>query len=124
MTLAYPDTIGVVTSGRSAPFKVVIPLEVCVLIPGQLYKKKLPPVATSTVVDFAAMHPADRLRTIRMGTSAPGGGPQLRSPVQEYSNSEFMLEAGMHVDANAITVPGRLLKVPGLQFGDRRVVRV
>ncbi|KAJ7470301.1 Piwi domain-containing protein [Mycena latifolia] len=113
--LQYPDTIGVVTSGKSAPFKVVIPLELCSMNPGQLYKKKLPPQATTAVVTFAAMRPADRLRMIRMGG---GGGPdQLRSPVQEYPNSEFMMDAGMRVDPNAITVQGRLLKVPSLVYG-------
>ncbi|KAJ7445725.1 argonaute-like protein [Mycena galericulata] len=117
ITLAYPDTIGVVTSGRGAPFKVVIPLELCTLLPGQLYKKKLPPDATATVVGFAAMPPADRLRTIRMGTSTPAARPgELFSPVQEYANSEFMHEAGMMVDQSAITVQGRMLKVPPLIY--------
>ncbi|KAJ7702329.1 Piwi domain-containing protein [Mycena rosella] len=113
--LRYPDTIGVVTSGRSAPFKVVIPLELCTMQGGQLYKKKLPPHATASVVSFAAMRPAERLRTIRTG------GGDLRSPVLEYAQSEFMQEAGMYVDPNAVTVPGRLLKVPALLYNQKRV---
>ncbi|KAJ6606523.1 argonaute-like protein [Mycena vulgaris] len=119
--LQYPDTIGVVTSGKSAPFKVVIPLELCTMLPGQLYKKKLPPHATATVVSFAAMRPADRLRTIKTGTSSNTGASQ-RSPILEYENSEFMIEAGMRVDPNPITVPGRLLKVPSLLYNQSRRV--
>ncbi|KAJ7090261.1 argonaute-like protein [Mycena belliarum] len=115
ITLRFPDMIGVLTSGKSAPFPVVIPLELCKLNPGQLYKKKLPPEATREVVSFAAVNPADRLRTIRQGA---GGRPdQLRSPVQEYAENQFMLEAGMRVDLNALTVPGRLLNVPRLVYG-------
>lgn len=115
ITLAFPDTIGVVTSGKGAPFKVVIPLELCTLLPGQLYKKKLPPDATATVVSFAAMPPAERLRTIRTGTSTPAArAGELLSPVQEYANSEFMADAGMNVGVDTITISGCMLKVPPL----------
>ncbi|KAJ7756889.1 argonaute-like protein [Mycena maculata] len=121
--LAFPDTIGVVTSGRGAPFKVVIPIELCTMLPGQLYKKKLPPDATATVVGFAAMRPADRLRTIRRGTSTSAARPgELLSPVQEYANSEFMVEAGMLVDQNTISISGRMLPVPSLIYNNRKQV--
>jgi eukaryotic translation initiation factor 2C len=117
ITLSYPDTIGIVTSGKGAPFKVVFPLELCALVPGQLYKKKLPPEATATVVGFAAMPPAQRLNMIRTG-----GGGQQRSPVQDYQNSEFMVDAGMTVDQNTIAVQGRLLTVPPLLYKNKQVV--
>ncbi|KAJ7168225.1 argonaute-like protein [Mycena crocata] len=115
--LAHPETIGVVTSGRGAPFQVVIPLELCAMLPGQLYKKKLPPDATAAVVSFSAMPPAQRLSTI----TASHGGAQ-HSPVRDYAHSEFLVDAGMVVDATAITVPGRLLQVPPLVYGGKRTV--
>jgi eukaryotic translation initiation factor 2C len=117
ITLSYPDTFGIVTSGKGAPFKVVFPLELCALVPGQLYKKKLPPEATATVVGFAAMPPAQRLNMIRTG-----GGGQQRSPVQDYQNSEFMVDAGMTVDQNTIAVQGRQLTVPPLLYKNKQVV--
>ncbi|KAJ7074247.1 ribonuclease H-like domain-containing protein [Mycena amicta] len=91
--LQYPRTVGVVTSGKSAPFKVVIPLELCSMVPGQPYKKKLPPDAGST-----------RLAKIT------GGAHGVSSPVQTYANSEFLAEAGVTVpplvyNSNKIVAP-------------------
>ncbi|KAJ6547086.1 ribonuclease H-like domain-containing protein [Mycena capillaripes] len=118
LTLAYPDTFGVVTSGKGAPFKVVIPLELCTMLPGQLYKKKLPPDATAAVVGFAAIPPANRLRTI---TSGAGG--EQRSPVQDFIRSEFMVDAGMQVEQTPITLTkARLLAVPPLLYGNQKQV--
>ncbi|KAJ7871432.1 argonaute-like protein [Mycena olivaceomarginata] len=116
LPLQFPDTIGVVTSGKGAPFKVVFPLEMCNLLPGQLYKKKLPPDATATVVSFAAMPPADRLRII-----TAGGGNQQRSPVQDYQHSEYLVDAGMQIDQTPTTIRGRLLNVPPLLYKDKQV---
>ncbi|KAF7338672.1 Argonaute-like protein [Mycena venus] len=116
ITLQYPDTIGVVTSGKGAPFKVVIPLELCNLVSGQLYKKKLPPDATATVVGFAAMPPRDRINII-----TTGGGGQQRSPVQDYQNSEFLVDAGMRIEQTAINVRGRMLSVPPLMYNQSTV---
>ncbi|KAJ6500478.1 argonaute-like protein [Mycena sanguinolenta] len=108
--LTYPGTIGVVTSGKGAPFKVVIPLELCALVPGQLYKKKLPPDATASVVGFAALAPAQRLSKI---TSGEG---QLRSPIQDYQNSEYLVEAGMKIGETPLSIRGRLLQAPPLLY--------
>lgn len=87
------------------------------MVPGQLYKKKLPPAATAEVVSFAAIHPEQRLKTI-----CSGGGGDQRSPVQDYNNSEFMVDAGMQVDQNAITVKGRLLTAPPLLYGNQKQI--
>ncbi|KAF7359349.1 Argonaute-like protein [Mycena sanguinolenta] len=108
--LTYPGTIGVVTSGKGAPFKVVIPLELCALVPGQLYKKKLPPDATASVVSFAALQPAQRLSKI---TSGEG---QLHSPIQDYKNSEYLADAGMQIGENPLSIRGRLLQPPPLLY--------
>ncbi|KAJ7771728.1 argonaute-like protein [Mycena metata] len=116
-TLRYPDTIGICTSGKSAPFEVIIPLELCEMVPGQLYKKKLPPDATAAVVGFAALNPAERLKKI-----LPGGSGQERSPVQDYSQSEYLIDAGMLVDQQAITLRAHLLKVPPVVYGQGKRV--
>ncbi|KAK7023946.1 Argonaute-like protein [Favolaschia claudopus] len=117
ITLRHPQTIGVVTSGKNAPFKVVLPLEVCALAPGQVYKKKLPPDATATVVGFAAMPPKERLRLI-----TTGGSTQQQSPIQDYDHSQYLLDAGMMVDKEAIHVRGRQLNVPTLQYNGKPLV--
>ncbi|KAJ7121276.1 hypothetical protein C8R43DRAFT_959621 [Mycena crocata] len=105
--LRYHQTIGVVTSGKSAPFMVVIPLELCEMIPGQLYKKKLPPKATPQLVKFATLKPDKRLQMICETPTAP---------VQNYASSEFMVDAGMFVDPRPITVQGRMLNTPSLVY--------
>ncbi|KAF8184911.1 Piwi domain-containing protein [Mycena galopus ATCC 62051] len=116
VTLTYPGTIGIVTSGKGAPFKVVVPLELCAMIPGQLYKKKLPPDATASVVSFAALKPDRRLRTI-----TSGNGGQQRSPVQDYQHSEYLVDAGMQIDQNPMTIRGRLLPPPPVVYQGRQV---
>ncbi|KAJ6618351.1 argonaute-like protein [Mycena sp. CBHHK59/15] len=125
ITLKYPDSIGICTSGKNAPFKVVVPLELCTFLPGQLYKRKLPSEQTAAVVGFATMRPGERLQTIRGGTTKPGAAPRpgdLLSPVQEYERSEFIADAGMVVNQNTITVPGKLLRVPSLMYGQNQKI--
>ncbi|KAJ7608108.1 argonaute-like protein [Mycena polygramma] len=109
ITLQYPNMIGVVTSPNSAPFKVVIPLELCTLVPGQQYKKKLPPEVTQDVRTFASLTPAKRLQMI-VGEGAP------RSPVQDYDMSEFLVDAGMQIEKRPLTIAGHLLPPPGLVY--------
>ncbi|KAJ7658359.1 argonaute-like protein [Mycena polygramma] len=109
ITLSYPNTIGVVTSGKGAPFKAVIPLELCMMVPGQLYKERLP--LSTSVVDFATVAPSERQRMI-----LTGGRAQTRSPVQDFQNSKFMVDAGMQVGQTALSVRGRLLPVPPLLY--------
>lgn len=53
----------------------VVPVEECVVLPGQLYKKKIPDHLTKAMVDFATVKPADRLRQI------VSGGMGMESPV-------------------------------------------
>ncbi|KAJ6448668.1 Piwi domain-containing protein [Mycena vitilis] len=109
ITLQYPNMIGVVTSPNSAPFKVVIPLELCTLVPGQQYKKKLPPEVTQDVRTFASLAPGKRLQII-VGEGAP------RSPVQDYDMSEFLVDAGMQIEKRPLTIAGHLLPPPGLVY--------
>jgi len=61
----FPLAIGVRVSPRNAPFKVIVPGELCDVLPGQLFKKKLPDVFTGEMVKFAAMRPSDRLDKIK-----------------------------------------------------------
>ncbi|KAJ7871472.1 Piwi domain-containing protein [Mycena olivaceomarginata] len=111
ITLQHPGTFGVRISGRSAPFPVIVPAELCKVIAGQLYKKRLPSSVTSTVVDFATQRPQDRLRTITHGTSAG-----VQSPIHGYHTSEFLSDAGMEIGMNPITLKAKLLPHPRMEF--------
>lgn len=60
--LEFPSIIGVFVAARTR--KVVIPIEICNVLPGQLYKKKLDASMTRKAVEFSIMSPADRLKRI------------------------------------------------------------
>ena len=50
----------------------LIPLELCIVPPGQIMRKQVPPEKTKSVLDFATKKPADRLRSITSGLEVRG----------------------------------------------------
>ncbi|PPQ66044.1 hypothetical protein CVT26_010800 [Gymnopilus dilepis] len=100
--IRYPTILGVKLS-KNLKKPDVVPLELCTIKPGQLYKKKLPEEYTSDMVRFATMKPYQRRQRIEDG-------------VQRYRNSEFVVESGMVVNTRAIGVDAKLLKVPDVLF--------
>ncbi|KAF5387039.1 hypothetical protein D9615_001654 [Tricholomella constricta] len=117
MTLKFPNIIGVRLSGKKATFPVVVPAELCTILPGQLYTKRLPDHLTKVMVDFATIKPNDRLRQIESGETG------LESPVNGYAKSEFLVEAGMVIETRPITIKGKLLDTPNLWYGEKRQVK-
>ncbi|KAJ7632197.1 argonaute-like protein [Roridomyces roridus] len=113
--LQHPDSIGIVVTGKNAPRVDIRPLELCFILPGQRYKAKLPAEGTAAAVAYSAMKPAERLQLVQSGKNA------TVSPVQEYRNSEFLNVAGMVVDTHAISVQGKMLRVPSLLYGNKKV---
>jgi hypothetical protein len=69
--IRYPDIFGVNISGKKNPHPSVIPAELCQVIPGQLYKRKVPEYLTAKVVDFAKIKPQDRFRKISQSVCFP-----------------------------------------------------
>ncbi|KAJ7135279.1 argonaute-like protein, partial [Mycena crocata] len=101
--LQFPDVICCeVGSGA------LIPLELCMVSPGQLMRKQVPPEKTKDLLDFATKKPADRLRSIVNGLG-----------VLAYGQSEYVRQFGMTVDhaAGPLTVQARVLKPPMLKYG-------
>jgi eukaryotic translation initiation factor 2C len=64
---------GVHISGKKNPHPSVIPAELCEVIPGQLYKRKVqvPEYLTAKVVKFAKIKPQDRFRKISQSVRFP-----------------------------------------------------
>ncbi|KAJ7168155.1 ribonuclease H-like domain-containing protein [Mycena crocata] len=116
INLQHPRTFGVRLSGRNAPFPVIVPAEFCAVLPGQLYKKRIPVSSTTAAVDFATMAPQTRMQVIT-------GGHQhgVQSPIQGYNNSEFVVDAGMRVDPQPLTLHAKLLAHPHMRFGNSDV---
>ncbi|KAJ7090241.1 argonaute-like protein [Mycena belliarum] len=117
--LKYPGAFGVRISGKNAPFPVIVPAELCILLPGQLYKKRIPSSATSLAVDFATMAPKARLQTIAGGTTAG-----VQSPIQGYAQSEFIVDAGMEIDLNPMVLSARLLSHPDMLFAGTQSLKL
>lgn len=103
MRLQFPEVLcAEVGSGA------LIPLELCVVPPGQIMRKQVPPEKTKDVLDFATKRPEDRLQSIRNGLS-----------VLQYGQSEYVRQFGMVVDeaAGALTINARVLDTPTLRYG-------
>jgi len=102
--IRYPDIFGVNISGKKDPHPSVIPAELCQVIPGQLYKRKVPEYLTAKVVEFAKIKPQDRFRKIAQSAEA-------------YHRSEFVVESGMRIDTQPLQVNARRLNVPRVLYG-------
>jgi eukaryotic translation initiation factor 2C len=81
--IRYSDIFGINISGRKNPHPSVIPAELCEVIPGQLYKRKVPEYLTAKVVDFAKVKPQDRFRKITQSVRY--------SSALYYLNSSYIL---------------------------------
>jgi eukaryotic translation initiation factor 2C len=78
----FPKIIGVLVSPKNAENPVVYPAEVCQILPGQFYKKKIPEeLQGKAVLDFATMRPAQRLDLINKGIEARGSSAKCPTPV-------------------------------------------
>ncbi|KAJ7612222.1 argonaute-like protein [Roridomyces roridus] len=104
------------TSGRPLKFPNVmcvevgqgalIPLELCLVPPGQLVRKEVPDDLKTQLVEFATMRPANRLESIKKGLQ-----------VLAYGQSEYVRKFGMSVSPELLTTQARVLQAPRLQYG-------
>ncbi len=62
--IQYPRIVSVVLSKPDAPHPVIVPLEVCTILPNQIYKKRLPSELTAQAVTFGTTKPLDRWKAI------------------------------------------------------------
>ncbi|KAF9268203.1 Piwi-domain-containing protein [Marasmius fiardii PR-910] len=108
LNVQYRNIIGVCVSPLRADRPEILPLEMCIVKPGQLFKRKLPDELTPEMADFAKLTPDSRLSIIQSG----------RGPLSTYTTSEYVVESGMKVDTQPISVQGRLLVAPNVIFQD------
>ncbi|KAI5124926.1 hypothetical protein M0805_007353 [Coniferiporia weirii] len=101
--LKYPD-LPCVEVGSGA----LLPLELCVVPPGQIMRKQVPPQLTKSVLEFATKRPPERLDSIRNGLS-----------VLSYGQSDYVRQFGMRMEPNAgpLKVSARILPAPALRYG-------
>ncbi|KAI0336397.1 Piwi-domain-containing protein [Cubamyces sp. BRFM 1775] len=105
----YPRMVGV-RVGRTA----IIPAEFLEIVPGQLYRKKIPPACQKDFLQFSTQKPHERLRDIQ---NAVAGQGQLF----DYDTSDFMKEAGMRVSTNALSITGSVIPPPEIAYRNDQV---
>lgn len=99
-SLRYPK-LRCITVGRD----VVLPMEVCSVVEGQRYPKKLDEAQTAEMIRFAALKPTDRENSIKNG---------LR--VLDYGHNEFHKSFGLKVSNEMSVVNARVLPAPTITY--------
>ncbi|PSS32032.1 hypothetical protein PHLCEN_2v2209 [Hermanssonia centrifuga] len=103
IVLKYPEAFGVKFGGDA-----IFPAEVCKIVEGQRYKRKLSPEDTTKFMQQSVSKPAERMRAI---------GEAVRGMPLNYGTSSWMQEAGLEVSADPITLAGRELVAPRVRYG-------
>ncbi|CAO1601400.1 hypothetical protein XANCAGTX0491_005063 [Xanthoria calcicola] len=102
----HPD-FPVVNVGTSAN-PSYLPAEVCTIVPGQISHAKLSPAQTDGMIRFAVRRPTVNAQSIDQdGPTAVGLSPHIVGGVSRF---------GVNVGNNMITVPGRILNSPEVQY--------
>lgn len=96
--------------GEEVP--IWVPPEECRLVPGQPYGQKLTGQQTTSMLEFAALPPAENARRI-----VSEGGRTLKLNLGNQNLFNF----GLKVDNSMIVVNGRKLEKPGIQYGQKKL---
>ncbi|KAJ7774161.1 argonaute-like protein [Mycena maculata] len=103
--LRYPDLpcvqVGNVEAGRS----VLVPIELCTVIPGQPLRMNLPPEIFQKRIEFGARPPAERLQLIKNGLQ-----------VLAHGQSEYVRQFGISVNTEVLYTDARVLFPPTLRY--------
>ena len=82
-----------------------IPMEVCEIVPGQRYIRRLDELQTAGMVKATAIRPGDRFNTIQNGRK-----------LLNYEKDEFANSFGLRIDGSMMQVNGRVLPAPTLLY--------
>ena len=95
---------------------VWIPPELCTVMPGQMFRRRLDEHQTSEMINYAARQPTENAKSIEEGLGLMG----IWKPNDAIVNKAFSsnLEVfGLKVDQNMVTVFGRIPKPPSVKYG-------
>ncbi|KAF9951047.1 eukaryotic translation initiation factor 2C, 2 [Mortierella alpina] len=98
--LQYP-MLPCVSVGRTA----LLPLEVCSIVEGQRYMRKLDERQTADMIKFTCQTPAVRANIIKDGLQ-----------ILEYDNNEYLKDFGMRISKEMITINARVLPAPQVSY--------
>ncbi len=119
ITLRRPDLPVLNVGTRADP--QYLPSELCIVLPGQPFKRLLNGDQTSEMLKFAARAPNQNAMSIAGTANAPGNGVRLfrlrDTPDPQTTSVEPW---GFRTGVDLITVPGRILKAPKVVYGNRK----
>ncbi|CAN6225484.1 unnamed protein product [Urochloa humidicola] len=84
---------------------IYLPMEVCKIVPGQQYRKKLESQQVSKLMDSICLHPSVRERNIRQVVEQ-----------NDYNGTLRAKEFGLEVDYQPTSVQARILPAPTLRY--------
>ncbi|CAK7201643.1 hypothetical protein SEUCBS139899_004352 [Sporothrix eucalyptigena] len=114
LRLAHPGLPVVNVGNREHP--AYLPAEVCVVLPGQPANAKLDPAQTQQLIKFAVRRPHESQNFITSQGLAMAGLTTATNPrLQPF---------GLDAAAQLITVPGRVLTVPRIQYAQNKSANV
>ncbi|KAF9366567.1 hypothetical protein BGX34_001112 [Mortierella sp. NVP85] len=83
----------------------LLPLEMCFVVEGQRYGKKLDERQTADMIEFTCQSPHARANTIKQGLQ-----------ILNYDNNEYLRDFGVKVSSEMVTIKGRLLPAPMVHY--------
>ncbi|KAF6761899.1 Piwi domain-containing protein [Ephemerocybe angulata] len=101
ITLVHPKLPGVIV--RTGDRKEILPMELCIIEPNQLFKKALPEVATREMVRFSTLRPDEKMVEIQRVSAY-------------YQASESLVSAGMQVSRQPMDVDATQMQPPLIEF--------
>ncbi|KAH7318887.1 argonaute-like protein [Rhizoctonia solani] len=107
IALRYPEFVCVETSSGAA-----YPIELCYIVPGQSYRRNIPPHLLAECLAFTRKVPQDRLNSI-----------VASDDVLNHDTSDYMQSFGMTIDSTPKKCLARTLKAPLLDFGENMTHR-
>ncbi|KAF9207103.1 eukaryotic translation initiation factor 2C, 2 [Haplosporangium sp. Z 27] len=103
ITLSYPS-LPCVTVGKYA----ILPLEVCTIVEGQRFMKKLDERQTADMIKFTSQPPSVRANNIKDGVK-----------LLNYEGNEYINDFGMKISNEMAIVKARILQAPTIQYHPR-----
>ncbi|KAJ3504960.1 hypothetical protein NLJ89_g7668 [Agrocybe chaxingu] len=97
-----PRIVGICLSGKKSERKEVVPLELCIVEPGQLCKR-IPEDIRTDMVRFSTMRPGERRE-------------KIMTEIHSYVTSEYLRESGLQVNPEPLTIRSKMLDSPGIIF--------
>lgn len=122
ITLKRPEVPVLNIGSRSDP--KYMPMELCTVLPGQSYNKLLGGNETGEMVKFAARPPNLNAMSIAGTQAAPGNGVRLfrlAAPPPQDMQLQSVKPFGLSVNTQMITVPGRILDGPQVNYKNSTV---